>query len=112
MCGCQLLTDAGLAAVMTRLAPSLHSLNARGAGRGDRAARATNPNPSLTQPNPGPEKRLTLSLTLTLAPAAAPRAPWPAGGALRRLNASCTPLSGRGLAASPGRRHSPNPTRT
>ena len=65
VCGCGLLTDAGLAVVMTRLAPSLHSLNARGTGFGDQAARAL---------------------------AAA-------GGALRRLNASCTLLGGRGLAA-------------
>eukprot|EP00964_Phaeocystis_antarctica_P074169 scaffold45559_cov39-Phaeocystis_antarctica.AAC.1 len=50
---------------MTKLAPSLHSLNARGTDFGDRAARAF---------------------------AAA-------GGSLRRLNASCTPLSGAGLAA-------------
>ena len=65
MCGCRLLTDTGLAAAMTLLAPSLHSLNARGTDFGDEAAKAF---------------------------AAA-------GGALRRLNASCTPLSGAGLAA-------------
>ena len=65
VCGCRLLTDTGLAAAMTLLAPSLHSLNARGTDFGDEAAKAF---------------------------AAA-------GGALRRLNASCTPLSGAGLAA-------------